>query len=102
MALLPKQIEEIRAKRAQLKLNRESRLELESTDTEVIQNAITEDSKPQGQSRLPSLILSPLATFSYASACASLLFIVESLASLKIAFSNSLAVLLIKEFNNSV
>ena len=56
MAFLPSQIEEIRAKRAQLKLNRESRLELESTDTEVIQNAITEDSKPQGQRDRKSVV----------------------------------------------
>lgn len=57
MALLPKQIEEIRAKRAQLKSQRKERLDLESTNPEVIENAITEDSKPQGQNRLPSLIL---------------------------------------------
>lgn len=57
MALLPKQIEEIRAKRAQLKSQRKERLDQESIDPEVIQNAVTEDQKPQGQSRLPSLIL---------------------------------------------
>tara|TARA_R110001632_G_scaffold55132_4_gene135020 strand:+ start:2958 stop:3944 length:987 start_codon:yes stop_codon:yes gene_type:complete len=57
MALLPKQIEEIRAKRAQLKSRRKERLDLEATDPEVINNSVTEDSKPQGQSKLPSLIL---------------------------------------------
>jgi len=57
MAITPKGIQEIRAKRAQLKKDREERLALEATDPEVINNAITEDSKPQGQAKLPSLIL---------------------------------------------
>ena len=57
MALLPKQIEELRAKRAQVKKDREERLALEATDTEVLSNAVTEDSKPQGQQKLGSLIL---------------------------------------------
>lgn len=57
MALLPKQIEELRAKRAQVKKDREERLALEATDTEALSNAVTEDSKPQGQQKLGSLIL---------------------------------------------
>lgn len=57
MAITPKGIQEIRAKRAQLKKSREERLALEATDPEVINNAVTEDSKPQGQAKLPSLIL---------------------------------------------
>lgn len=57
MAITPKQIEEIRAKRAQIKANREERLSLETTDTEALNNAVTEDSKPKGQQKLGSLIL---------------------------------------------
>jgi hypothetical protein len=57
MAITPKGIQEIRAKRAQLKKNRKERLALEATDPEVINNAVTEDSKPQGKAKLPSLIL---------------------------------------------
>lgn len=57
MAISPKKIQEIRAKRSQLKKNREERLALEATDTEAITNSVTEDQKPQGQQKLGSLIL---------------------------------------------
>ena len=57
MAILPKQIQELRDKRAQLKKDREERLALESANPEVINNAVTEDQKPQGQQKLGSLIL---------------------------------------------
>ena len=57
MAITPKKIQEIRAKRSQLKKNREERLALEATDTEAITNSVTEDQKPQGQQKLGSLIL---------------------------------------------
>jgi hypothetical protein len=57
MAISPKQIQELRDKRAQLKKDREERLALESANPEVINNAVTEDQKPQGQQKLGSLIL---------------------------------------------
>jgi hypothetical protein len=57
MAFLPKHVEETRVKKTQLKSKRKERLELQSVDPEVIENAVTEDQKPQGKARLPSLIL---------------------------------------------
>lgn len=57
MAISPKKIQEIRAKRAQIKKDREERLSLETANPEVINNAVTEDQKPQGQQKLGSLIL---------------------------------------------
>ena len=57
MAISPKKIQEIREQRAQIKKDREERLALEATDTEALNNAVTEDSKPQGQQKLGSLIL---------------------------------------------
>ena len=57
MAISPKKIQEIREQRAQIKANRKERLALEATDTEALNNAVTEDSKPQGQQKLGSLIL---------------------------------------------
>lgn len=57
MAISPKKIQEIREQRAQIKKDREERLTLEATDTEALNNAVTEDSKPQGQQKLGSLIL---------------------------------------------
>ena len=57
MVISPKKIQEIREQRAQIKKNREERLSLEATDTEALNNAVTEDSKPQGQQKLGSLIL---------------------------------------------
>lgn len=57
MAISPKKIQEIRAKRAQIKKDRKERLALEATDTQAISNAVTEDQKPQGQQKLGSLIL---------------------------------------------
>ncbi len=57
MAISPKKIQEIREQRAQIKANRKERLALEATDTEALNNAATEDSKPQGQQKLGSLIL---------------------------------------------
>jgi hypothetical protein len=57
MAISPKKIQEIREQRAQIKANRKERLDLEATNTEALNNAVTEDSKPQGQQKLGSLIL---------------------------------------------
>lgn len=57
MAISPKKIQEIREQRAQIKKDRKERLALEATDTEALNNAVTEDSKPQGQQKLGSLIL---------------------------------------------
>ena len=57
MAISPKKIQEIRKQRAQIKANRKERLALEATDTEALNNAVTEDSKPRGQQKLGSLIL---------------------------------------------
>ena len=57
MAISPKKIQEIRKQRVQIKANRKERLALEATDTKALNNAITEDSKPQGQQKLGSLIL---------------------------------------------
>ena len=57
MAISPKKIQEIREQRAQIKANRKERLDLEATDTKALNNAVTEDSKPQGQQKLGSLIL---------------------------------------------
>jgi hypothetical protein len=47
MALVPKQIEELRARRAQAKQEKQERLANESLDTEVIENSVAEDQKPK-------------------------------------------------------
>ena len=47
MVISPKKIQEIREQRAQIKKNREERLSLEATDTEALNNAVTEDQNPR-------------------------------------------------------
>lgn len=53
----PKKVEEKREQEEQLKKNKDERASLSKTDTEVINNAVTEDQKPQGAAKLPSLFL---------------------------------------------
>lgn len=57
MAISPKKIQEVREQRSQIKKDRKERLALEATDTQALSEAVTEDSKPQGQQKLGSLIL---------------------------------------------
>jgi hypothetical protein len=53
MAISPKKIQEIRDQRAQIKASREKeRLALKATDIEALNNAVTEDSKTSGTTKI--------------------------------------------------
>jgi len=57
MAFNPKKIVEQRVEKEQLKKDRVEQNELTSTDIVVINNSVTENSKPQGLQKLGSLVL---------------------------------------------